>query len=89
MAKKENVVAVLTSEGTYNGFDYKNYILGTVIIVDGVPKFLDGKSYKFKSANIKSVTGYDDPMSLIGLEIIDSRFDKNGKLVEVKFADGK
>ena len=84
----EKVVAFLRKDGVYNGNEYHNYVLVTVIYNDGVPVNCDCKSYKFRQKDIKEVTGFDCPDLVVGTYIKKPYFDKFGRLCGIDYCVG-
>lgn len=84
----ERIVAVLYKDGVYNGIEYHNYNLVTIVYENNIPVSCDCKSYKFNQKDIKSVTGFDCPEMLIGCYIKQPYFNKFGKLVGLDYETG-
>lgn len=85
----EKIVAVLHKDGVYNGNEYHNYNLVTIIYENDIPVKCDCTSYKFKKIDFKEVTGFDNPELIINTYIKKTYFDKFGRLCGIDYYTGE
>lgn len=81
----EKIVGYVEKQGTFNGNDYHNYYLVTILSENGIPVSCDSKNYKFKVDDVDDVLGTDDISSVVGACIKKTYFDKFGRLTGVDY----